>query len=323
MGLFAFVGIVLLFIGFNFMKGFSFTKSYARYYIVYNNSAGVVKSTQVLINGFKIGQVEDVGFLSPGNASKILVTIAVDGDVAMPRGTVAEIASSNLLGTKVININLGDGSEIIPANDTLDAKIEADLSEIVAPIKEKSVQVLATLDKVLVSMNSVFDSTGTQKLSKGVDNLTGTIAHIRNISERLDNLSKDQEKRIADMFSHTESIMRNLRNNNELISHTIKNVKHITDSIAAADLTSTINNVSKTLAEMNVMLNNINAGKGSLGQLASNQELYTNLSSSSKELTLLLADMQKYPGRYFTVSVFGNSKRADKADKKREAEKKK
>lgn len=323
MGLFAFVGIVLLFIGFNFMKGFSFTKSYARYYIVYNNSAGVVKSTQVLINGFKIGQVEDVGFLSPGNASKILVTIAVDGDVAMPRGTVAEIASSNLLGTKVININLGDGLEIIPANDTLEAKIESDLSEIIAPIKEKSVQVLATLDKVLVSMNSVFDSTGTQKLAKGVDNLTGTIAHIRNISERLDNLSKDQEKRITDMFSHTESIMRNLRNNNELISHTIKNVKHITDSIAAADVTSTINNVSKTLAEMNVMLNNINAGKGSLGQLASNQELYTNLSSSSKELTLLLADMQKYPGRYFTVSVFGNSKRADKADKKREAEKKK
>ena len=305
------------------MKGFSFTKSYARYYIVYNNSAGVVKSTQVLINGFKIGQVEDVGFLSPGNASKILVTIAVDGDVAMPRGTVAEIASSNLLGTKVININLGDGSEIIPANDTLEAKIESDLSEIIAPIKEKSVQVLATLDKVLVSMNSVFDSTGTQKLAKGVDNLTGTIAHIRNISERLDNLSKDQEKRITDMFSHTESIMRNLRNNNELISHTIKNVKHITDSLAAADLTNTINNVSKTLAEMNVMLNNINAGKGSLGQLASNQELYTNLSSSSKELTLLLADMQKYPGRYFTVSVFGNSKRADKADKKREAEKKK
>ncbi len=319
-GLFSFVGIVLLFAGFNFMKGFNFLKSYSRYHIIYQNSAGVVKSTQVLINGFKIGQVEDVGFLTKGDASKILVTIAVDGDVMMPEGTIAEIVSSNILGNKVINIHLGQSNNIINPNDTLTGKIEQDLSEIVAPIREKSEQILTTLDKVLVSMNNVFDSSGTAKLSKGVDNLTGTLAHINNIAARLDDLSKSQEARIAEMFAHTESIMHNLRNNNELISASIKNVKLITDSIAASNLKSTINHVNTSLIEITALLHKINAGEGSLGQLANNKELYQNLSSSSKELSSLLADMQKYPGRYFTVSVFGNSKRANKADQKRESD---
>lgn len=320
-GLFSFVGIVLLFAGFNFMKGFNFLKSYTNYHIVYDNSAGVVKSTEVLINGFKIGQVEDVGFLRPGDASKILVTVSVDGDIKLPKGTVAEIASSNILGNKVIHIRLSEEASILEPNDTLAGKIEQDLSQVVAPIREKSEQILTTLDKVLTSINNVFDSSGTQKLAKGVDHLTGTLAHVNNIAARLDNLSQSQEKRIADMFAHTESIMRNLRNNNELISHTIKNVKHITDSLAASNLTSTINHVNTTLTELTTMLAKINQGEGSMGQLANNKELYQNLNGSSKELASLLADMQKYPGRYFTVSVFGNSKRADKADKKREKDK--
>ncbi len=322
-GVFAFAGIVVLFIGFNFMKGFDFLKSYTKYYIVYKNSAGVVKSTEVLINGFKIGQVEDVGFLNPGDPSKILVTIVVDGQVKMPKGTVAEIASSNILGNKVINIHLGNETEYIASKDTLIGKIEQDFSEIVAPIKEKSEQILTTLDKVFASMNSAFDSTGTAKLSKGIDNLSGTLANINNITSHLSAISTEQEKRVSAMFEHTESILRNLRNNNELIAISIKNVKQITDSIAASNLKSTINHVNTSLAEITDLIDKINKGEGTLGQLANNTELYTNLSSSSKELTSLLADMQKYPGRYFTVSVFGNSKRADKADKKREEDKKK
>lgn len=306
------------------MKGFNFLTPYNRYFVVYNNAGGVLKSTQVLINGFKIGQVEDVELLEAGDNGRILVTIMVDEKVLMPVGTIAQV-SSDLLGGKSISIKFGQSDVMLNKNDTLlgvlDEGLTETLSKMVSPIKEKSEQVLATLDKVLVSMNNVFDSTGTAKLSKGVEDLSSTLNHVKNITGRLDNLTKSQESRIHDMFTHTESIMRNLRNNNELISHSIKNIKSITDSIAAADITSTVNNLNKSLAQMGTMLDKINRGEGSLGQLANNDELYKNLSSSSKELSMLLADMQKYPGRYFTVSVFGNNKRSDKADKKEQQKK--
>lgn len=323
-GLFAFIGVVVFVMGFNFMLGFNFLKTYSRYYVVYGNSGGLAKSAEVKINGFKIGQVEEVDLLHPGDATRILVTMAVDGDIILPEGTVAEISSSDLLGPKGINIKPGKGPGVVMPKDTLIASMEEGLAEsinnMVSPIKEKSEQVLAALDGVLRSMNEIFDSTGTRKLSKGVDDLTGTLANIRSITGRLDKLSARQEERLDDMFAHTESILRNLKNNNQVISGALNNIKGITDSLAAANLKGTMNNLGDALKDLHVMIDKINKGEGSLGELANNKELYTNLSSSSKELSLLLKDMQKYPGRYFTISIFGNNKRPDKADKKREAE---
>ncbi len=323
-GLFALVGIIVFILGLNFLMGYSFFKKYTRYHVVYTNSGGVIKSTQVMINGFKIGQVEDVSFLIPGDPSKILVTLVVDGNVAMPIGTKAEIASNDILGSKIINLKLGAGVTYLNPDDTLDASIEEGLAEsisnLVSPVKEKSEQVLATLDRVLQSMNDVFDSSGTQKLSKGVDDLTGTLHHIRNISAHLEDLTANEKVRISSMFQHTESILNNLRSNNDVLSAAMKNIKNITDSVAAADLKGTINNLNGSLGELQQTLTRINKGEGTLGQLATNEQLYQNLNSSSKELSALLGDMQKYPGRYFSISVFGGSGRAKKADKKRAQE---
>lgn len=324
-GLFAFAGVVVFVLGFNFMMGYDFLKTYNKYYIVYDNAGGIVKSAEVHINGVKKGQVEDVGFLNPKDPSKVLVTFALDANIELPEGTIAEIGSADLLSAKGIKLILGQGVNNLNDKDTLIGRMELGLTEsinsMVSPLKEKSEQVLAALDGVLNSMNTIFDSAGTRKLSKGVDDLTGTLANIRNITGRLDNLTANQETNLNQMFAHAESILLNLRNNNSNISAALNNIKNITDSLAAADLTSTVNNLNSTLGDLHAMIEKINKGEGSLGELANNKELYTNLNNSSRELSLLLADMQKYPGRYFTISVFGNSKRADKTDKKRETEK--
>jgi phospholipid/cholesterol/gamma-HCH transport system substrate-binding protein len=325
-GLFAFAGVIVFVLGFNFMMGFDFLKSYSRYYIVYDNAGGLVKSAEVHINGVKLGQVEDVSFINPKDPSKILVTIAINGKIDLPKGTIAEIGSADLLSSKSIKLILGKGPEIHQEKDTLIGGMELGIAEsissMVSPLKEKSEQVLAALDGVLNSMNTIFDSTGTQKLAQGVSDLTGTLSHVKNITNRLDKLTANQEKNLNQMFVHAESILKNLSNNNGVITAALNNIKNISDSLAASDLTSTVNNLNSTLADFHTMLEKINKGEGSIGQLANDKELYTNLNNSSRELSLLLADMQKYPGRYFTISVFGNSKRADKADKKRDNEKK-
>ncbi|MCU0422842.1 MAG: MlaD family protein [Bacteroidia bacterium] len=323
-GLFSFGGVVIFILGFNFLMGYSFFKTYARYYVVYDNAGGLIKSTQVQANGIKIGQVEEVTLLNKSDVSKILVTLVIDGNIKLNKGAIAQIASSDLLGTKVINLQNGNSLENHMPEDTLSGNIEEGLAEsinnLVSPVKEKSEQVLATLDRVLQSMNTVFDSNGTQRLSKGVEDLAGTLANVRSITQRIDQLTKEEEDRIQLMFAHTESILKNLKQNNEVISLAMKNIKNITDSLAASELKSTINNLNGSLSSLSIMLNKINNGQGSLGQLANNDSLYNNLNNSSKELTNLLVDIQKYPARYITISVFGGGKRANKAEKKRNAE---
>ena len=109
------------------------------------------------------------------------------------------------------------------------------------------------------------------------------------------------------MIGHMEAITLNLKNHNEQLSSAMSNIESITDSIARSELKSTISNTNKTLAETHMILEKINQGEGTLGMLVNNDSLYQNLTSLSKELDLLLKDLQENPKKYINVSVFGKS----------------
>jgi phospholipid/cholesterol/gamma-HCH transport system substrate-binding protein len=45
-------------------------------------------------------------------------------------------------------------------------------------------------------------------------------------------------------------------------------------------------------------------GEGTLGRMATDTLLYSNLNATLKSLTELLTDLKERPGRYLTVKVF-------------------
>jgi len=323
-GVFAFLGITVFVLGYNFLRGYDLFKSSNTYYVVYKNVDGIVKSTQVTINGLMVGQISDITMLNKGDASKILVTMMINSDIKLPKESKATIVGTDLLGTKVISLTLSRNSDYLNNKDTLIAGVEESLtstiSGIVSPLKDRSEQVLVTLDRVLKSMNEIFDSSGTQKLESGINDFSGIMLHVKNITGRLDELTAEENDKIKEMFTSAESIMHTLKNSNDVISKTLKNISSISDSIAASNLTATINNTNRVMMDFSITLEKINSGEGSLGKLANDKQLYDNLTKSSAQLTSLMKDMEEYPGRYFSVSVFGNS-RAAKHDKKRQEEK--
>lgn len=325
-GLFSVIGVAMLVAGYNFLKGFNPLQGYNTYYVVYNSVEGVVKSTQVTINGLKVGQVEDIHMLRKGDPSQLVVTLVVENSIQLPKGTTATIASSGILGSTDIVVHPAQGTEFYTNKDTLVAEYQESLQgaikKIVDPIKEKSEKVLVTLDNMLNSLNQLFDSTGTKKLETTIDDVAGTMHNLRNVTGRFDKLTEEEYNTLKEMFDNLESITRSLRNNNEAIARSLKNVSRITDSVAAADLTSTINHTRDVMREFSSTLEKINKGEGTLGKLANDTSLYTNLNKTSEELNSLMTDMQEYPGRYFNVSVFGGGSRAEKQDKQRNEDKK-
>jgi phospholipid/cholesterol/gamma-HCH transport system substrate-binding protein len=84
----------------------------------------------------------------------------------------------------------------------------------------------------------------------------------------------------------------------------------MTDSLAKANLKEAVSSADKSLKELNVLLARINAGQGTLGKLAKNDSLYTNLNKSAEDLDKLLADLRLNPGRYVHISVFGKKDKA-------------
>ena len=96
-----------------------------------------------------------------------------------------------------------------------------------------------------------------------------------------------------------------LSDNSEKMSNTFSNLEAITDTLAAADIYTSVMNLKASLEKTAIMMDNMNNGKGTAGQFLTNDTLYTNLNNSLESLNELLVDMKANPKRYVHFSLFG------------------
>src|SRR3546814_16949451 len=78
---------------------------------------------------------------------KSRATLEVNGNTPIPEGTIAEIQSTDLLGSKAIYFVLGSSEKMAQNEDTLASNVEKSLAESVNPVKDKAVVMLDKIDK--------------------------------------------------------------------------------------------------------------------------------------------------------------------------------
>jgi len=107
-----------------------------------------------------------------------------------------------------------------------------------------------------------------------------------------------------------ESVTTTLRNHNDDLANVMANFSDISDSLAAVNFATTLNNVDKVLSDFAAISGRIERGEGSLGMLIQSDSLHDGLMQTNQELQYLLNDLYLNPWRYVKVSVF--SKKNDK-----------
>ena len=77
-----------------------------------------------------------------------------------------------------------------------------------------------------------------------------------------------------------------------------------------SDLRTTLQATTRTVGRVDTLAQNLIQGKGTAGQFLTDKNLYTNLERTSRQLSLLMADLRLNPKRYTTVKVklFGKNK---------------
>src|SRR5664280_2529839 len=106
-GVMAVMGIILLALGFNFLKGNNLFKKNKHIYAKYQDVQGLSKSNPVVINGLQVGRIEN---LDGGKYMKqILVTISFTKDVSIPDNSLAVI-KPNLVAPGTLEIQLGSST---------------------------------------------------------------------------------------------------------------------------------------------------------------------------------------------------------------------
>ena len=286
---------------FNFLKGKDFLKSTAIYYTVYDKVGGLAESSPVEINGYKVGVVRSIGFIN-AISGRLLVEFSVNKNFKLPKNTVAEIVPVSLLGGMKVQFVYGAGPGTYSVGDTIPGRLAESLMDKIdteiLPVKEKISNLIVVLDSVISSVDEIMNP----EFKK---NFSGTLAHLNSTTASLDKVIGSKEKELAATLDNIKKFTQMLSDNSGKMNKTFSNLEAITDTLAAADIYSSVSNLKASLEKSALLMDNLNKGKGSAGQFLTNDTLYTNLTNSLESLNVLLKDMKANPKRYVHFSVFG------------------
>ena len=317
------LGMALLFIGINYLKGFNpFTKQ-VHLYAVYNKIEGLSVSNPVLVNGFKVGQVSNVTFSPEGDGSLLVEFTIEESKLRVPIDSEAKIYSSDLFGTKAIKIEPGVTKTYAQPGDTLLSSVEMDITAAVRkelePLRRKTEDLIKGVDEILINMKAVFEDDATQGLPSAFESFHRTIRTLENTVDNLDGLVVENRILFKNVMSNIDALAQNLNDNNKQISNIITNFSNISDSLVSVDITKSLAKADKAMDEIALVTKRINNGEGTIGKLLVNDSLYNGLVDSNLEIQELLDDLQLNPWKYVRVSLFGRKQKAkmSKGDIKR------
>lgn len=304
--LFIFATVVLVW-GFNFLKSKNIFYKEKILYAVYQNVNGLEQSGPVFINGVRVGQVGKVYF-DPRLNGDIIVKMVFTQEFPIPANSTARIFSVDLMGSKAIDIVLGNSPELALTGDTLLHDVETSLKDAVnqqiLPLKLKAEDLLGSIDTMIVAIQGVFNKDVRDDLTASIKSIRQTFSNLENTTQNLDTFVTLQSGRLSSIIYNIDMITRNLSNNSEEINRVLDNLATVSDSLARADIAGVFRNIDSTVSSLATVLQRVEQGEGSLGQLINNDELYRNLEKSALELNKLIEDIRLNPKRYVRFSVF-------------------
>ncbi len=285
--------IALLIWGYNFLKGKDLFSNSRTFYVNYDNVEGLTQASTVTIKGMVIGKVNNIAI---GDDAKIVVELAINSPIAIPKSTVAEIYAPSMLGGKQIALvvdhadnNLAESGDFLKPNEKL--SIIDGLSGKADPIMTKLDSVLQNVNQLVAGLNKTLDDETRNNLQNSLAELNQTMKNTTQITNGFNRIVNNNEQKINTIVSDFEQ--------------TSGNLKEMSNHLSEADLKATLDEFQQTAESLNAMMNKIESGQGNLGKLMNDEKLYSNLEGASKQLNQLIEDIKLNPKRYINISVFG------------------
>lgn len=304
-GILAVIAIAIFIVGYNFLKGNDIFSSEKVFYAKYESVDGLAISKPVLVNGYQVGRVSALTLQANG---QILAQFKIDPQYEIPSNTIARLESTDLLGSKAVVFDLGNSLKYAVDGDTLNANVQANLLEQVEPVQKKAEVIIAKLDSLLTSVNTILNPDFQKNINRSFASIARTLETLESTSKTVDGTVTVQAKRIDVILANAESISTNLKNNNERITSIMNNMDSFSNQLAKTQIQTTIANANKAVMELQTAVNKINDGTGSISLLLNDSKLYDNLNNSAKNLDNLMIDVKANPKRYVSFSIFGGRK---------------
>lgn len=305
-GILVVLSLTLLIWGINFLKGRDIFRTEKVFYARYKNVGGLTATTLVTLNGLKIGYVREIYF-AEDLSGDLIVKIALHSNFPLPKGTTAQIASSDLLGSKVVKLNLGNSATLLVANDTLGAQMDADImkqvNEQIAPIKAKAERLIENMDSIVTAASRILNSDSQRNITESIRQVHLTMKNLENITATLNEVISGQKKNLTSTITNLSLISGDLKSNSGKLGHMMDNFSTFSDSLKKLEINKTVEHINGSVASLNMILSKIDTANGTLGLLVNDPRLYQNINYSTENLNRLLVDFRLNPKRYVHFSA--------------------
>ncbi|MEY3322866.1 MAG: hypothetical protein RLZZ417_2449 [Bacteroidota bacterium] len=323
------IALVVSIWGYKYIIGKNLLKKSNVYYVDYQNVNRINISTPVKYLGYQVGFVSEV---TPNlDKGLIRLTLDLDENMALPKGSTANILTETFMGgaSIILTIPGGCSGNCLPSGSIIGGKnlgilgsmVDKDDLKTYINVFQEGISVL--LDSLSNQMTS---GDSESKMGKSIENLSKTIDNLELLTRQINGIMSVSGKNINQSMSSLSSILKNIETNNQEISNLLGNVSDISKQIKDGDakksmeainttltgLQMTLKSADTTFSGLNSIIANVNAGNGSLGKLVKDDELVTDIQDLSKHLDSLLLDLKDRPYRYIPLKSQKKTERIDR-----------
>ena len=304
-GLIALLAIIGFVILFQFMKGKSLFTTDNIFYAKFDNVEGLAASNPVSINGLKVGQVDEIIPITDKDGKiHFVVKVNIDDNFEFSKRSTLEIFEPGLMSGKEMRVNLQYGQPMAKDGDTLTGAYTLsmlnNISSQVGPVKDQLQIVLKRVDSLTNNANQLFDEQNRAEIRSLLLNLNRTVASFEGTSRQTNALLANNDPKIQKMLDNAKLATISAKT-------AIDKYGRVADEVDVQKLNNTIDKLSTTAEKLNGVISGIQDGKGSLGKLTQDEQLYNNLNATSENLNKLVEDLKANPKRYLNLSVFGKN----------------
>ena len=290
------LSLVLLYFGFNFLKGIDFFSSDNKYYAIYRNIDKLTESNQIFLNGAPIGRVSEI--IIQQDKNRVVVELSIDSDIKVTRSSVA-VLNGELLGGRFITLVVGKADTKLNPKDTMQTDVAKGLAEL---ITENAEPVAANLQSTLKKVNGLLDTLGTSVIL-----LNSMLTDFQSTPRNLNNTIASVRGNLNDLSGKYGAVGDNLNKTLTDLQPTLANFRTLSDSLKSIQLNGTINKAQQAISNLNATLSKLNKGDNTASKLLTDDSLYVNLNNLLYNLDSLANHFNENP-RHF-MAPLGKSRK--------------
>lgn len=291
------IGLVVLFaifigyMGFRIMKDEPIFSQVNVLYTKFDTVEGLIRGSNVYLNGFKIGTVREMQYLVQEDSA--LITLNITEDIQLPKGSMAQLASPDFLGSSTIRIIKSNSSESLEWGSYLKGIQKEGLLN---TFTDRGTAISDSVTVTITLLNEKLRALDFLNQQSSND-IGSALSNVKQTSDYLLEAVTSNSDELTDMIGSAKRSLETIENISDSsrasIEQSIKNLEVL--SVEMSQLTRELSATSTTL---NSVLEKMDRGEGSLGLLLNDPSLYENVDSLSYNLNELIKGIKEDPKRY-------------------------